>query len=250
VDVVSNDPAKPHFTLKMKGTVEVLAAFEPAWLTIGKVGLGTSKTESAKLVGRDAAKAKLTDVAVSDPAMLKAEAVMAGDAPALKVTLLPTHKVGPVNGTVTAKTGLEKPATVTLTVRAEVSPDLFAEPARVAFAAGDGKEPAVASLSIKSLSGKPFKVKKVTDADRAVQATPQRDVPGTFTLKLVLPDRKSGRLRVETDRKDQAELVVDWTVGSAPATRAMNPDMIRSRAVTGRVRPDLKVERRAATPKK
>ena len=62
VDVVSNDPGRPHFTLKMSGNIDVVAAFEPGWVNLGKLARGTSKSEVIGLTGRDVASVKLAAI--------------------------------------------------------------------------------------------------------------------------------------------------------------------------------------------
>lgn len=235
IDVTSNDPQTPHLTLKMKGQVETIAAFEPSWLMLGKVGAGSTKTEIVKLVGRDASKVKLQDIRVSDSSLLKAEPVTLQGNQALKVTLMASEKEGPVTGNITAQTGLDRPAAITLTVRAEISRDIYTEPGRVYFTE---KAPEV-RLTFMSLSSRPFKIIKVFDPEKAVEV--KRMDPTTFVLKLVNQDKKNGKIVARTDRKDQSEIIIEWSTSSPSDFKRVNPDAVRYRVPLQRVRPDIEI---------
>jgi hypothetical protein len=119
IDVDTNDPAKPHFQLKMKGTIDVLVAFEPAWLQLGALAKKATEVRTVKVTGREAAKLTLTDITTSDP-RVKAQFVKDKDGPSLKVTVATGDQDGSLGAKVTAKTGLVKPATIELTVVAQI----------------------------------------------------------------------------------------------------------------------------------
>ncbi len=224
---------KPHFTLKMAGTIDVVAAFEPGWVNLGKVARGTSKSQVIAMTGRDVANVKLSAITANDPTRILAEAVTQDGKPALKVTVLPSDKDGVVAGTVTVSTGLQKPPTLSVTVRAEIGPDVQVEPPRMALTKSPTDPVSTGRVVVKTLSGKPFAIKRLEDPEKSITGAFKKLDDGSWavTVTLLKPDKATGKFRLETDRKDQPTVEVEWFVTSGP------PPQLDGAAMKGRPAP-------------
>ncbi|MBM4396633.1 MAG: DUF1573 domain-containing protein [Deltaproteobacteria bacterium] len=230
ITVTSNDPAMPQFHLKMKGTVEVVAAFEPSPLSWGRLAAGATMEQVVPVVGRDATKVKLGTPKPSDD-RLKVDVVTADGKPALKVSFAAGDKLGRFNATVSVPTGLESPASLLLAINAEVSADLFAVPALVRLGAVDPAKPGV-PVEIQSLSGKPFKVLGVDDATGAIQAKPAfANGKWTIDVKRVSDKADGGNLKVKTDRKDQAVIDLPWSTAAVGRAAVPTERIVPSRSL-------------------
>jgi hypothetical protein len=215
IDVFSNDPKTPKFQLKLTGTVELIADFEPNRLNLKNVLKGGTVTETVKVVAKEPEKLQLSELVVSDPESLKAE-VVKGDngAPAVKVTFIGGDKERHFSGRITAKTNLETLKEIELFVYGMVTSDLVLDRTYAFFGNFDAKNPPTFPIKVSSISGKPFVVKKIEDESGAVTGTiEKKDKDTLVTLKLtkdINPPR--GKLRLLTDRKDQASIEVSYSV--------------------------------------
>ena len=226
ITVASNDPDNPALKLKIKGKIEVIAAFEPSFVNLGRLQRGEVKEVSVKVIGRDIAQMKPGTPRTSDP-RLGAELTQQ-DGLGLKVRFQAGQETGPFSGRVTLATGLASPQEITLSVNADVSLDLYTVPGALRFVSTD-KAPL--SLEVRSLSAKPFKVTGVKDPSGAIHAqVAQKSGQWTLEVSRVKDQPESGTLTITTDRKDQPTLDVPWSVG-AYRRSAVSPAPVPNKAL-------------------
>lgn len=224
VEVKSNDPDKPSFQLKMKGKIEVAAAFDPAWITLGRVATGSTTTKVVKLTGTAAKTANLTSVTTTDP-RLEARIVRENGETSVSVTFKADDQVRAFSGRIVAKTDLAKPAEIQATVSADVTQDLFADPRSVVMGAWDPKKPGTALVRVASLSDKPFKVKGVKDDAGLVTGKAEKDEKGGWrvTLTAAKDCGPGGKVKILTDRKDQPFVEVLYSATPPQNRRIARP---------------------------
>jgi hypothetical protein len=246
VVVQSNDPKQPRYNLKIKGMVEVIAAFEPDRLNLKNIAKGETVTQTVKLAGREADKLKISELVSSKPEELTAEMVTEEGKPAVKVTFTAGDKSGRISARVTGKTNLKNPKEIFLYVYGQVSEDLVAERPFVFFpghaSAGAGsllaetasiliapfkmKNQAV-KLKVSSLAGKPFEVTGVEDPQGNVIGTAKKenDEWQVFLMLAKKPKTPRGVVRILTDRKDQPAIEVRYNARTSlrPAPQRLPP---------------------------
>ena len=231
VVVQSNDPKQPRYVLKVKGMVEVIAAFEPDRLNLKNIAKGETITQTIKLVGREADKLKITELVSSKPEELTAELVEEEGKPAVKITFKSSDKAGRISARVTGKTNLKAPKEIVLYVYGQVSEDLVAERPFVFFPgqAGTGTGSLLAEtasiliapfkmknqavkLKVSSLAGKPFEVTGVEDPAGTVIGTAKKenDEWQVFLMLAKKPKTPRGIVRILTDRDDQPAIEVRY----------------------------------------
>lgn len=197
----------------MKGQVKVLVAFEPNRIFFRNVAKGSTETEVVTLTGEKAGEAKLSEPVASRPDF-KPKLTTKDGKPAVEVTFTAPDKEGRHSAQVTVKTGLDKPAELKLHVMAQVTGDLVPDRNYAIFAPFNDKKPSTFSLNIKSLAGKPFKILKVVDPSGAVRGEAKR-VAGIWKVDLTLtkaPGTPRGKLQIHTDRADQRQLLINYSV--------------------------------------
>lgn len=227
--VSSNDPKQPKFTLTLSGDVEVIAAFEPAYVRLGRVARGEKKTQTVKVVARDPGKFKITQIKPSNPGRVSAKLVEGKGGPTLEVTVTAGDKPGRLSESVMATTNLDNPKTLRLTVSGTVSNDLWTDPPRVFFSDFKEKQAQIVDVRVSSLSKKAFKLKGVKDPAGFVTGKVEQ-VNGQWVAHLTLatkPDKTSGKVQVRTNRKDQPVIEVPYTLGRGSGARTRSG--IRSR---------------------
>lgn len=231
VVVQSNDPKQPRYTLKIKGIVEVIAAFEPDRLNLKNIAKGQTTTETVKLTGREVDKLKITELVSSKPEELTAEMVTEEGKPAVKVTFKAGDQAGRISGRVTAKTNLKEPEEIFLYVYGQVSEDLVTERPFVFFPGhpGAGADSLLAEtasilvapfkmrnqavkLKVSSLAGKPFEVTGIEDPEGNVigTAVKENDEWQVFLMLAKKPKAPRGIIRILTDREDQPAIEVRY----------------------------------------
>lgn len=218
VVVASNDPKNPRLTLKVVGRVEVIAGFSPPYLNLGRMLKGSKRTETVKVEEKEPGRVRLTDVTAGDPRVQARIVEGPAGEPAVEVTVSAGDQEGPLATMVTARTNLDSPKQIVLRLNGLVSGDLGVEPPRVLFRDFAGDKPQTVDLRVTALTGKPFRVLGVEDAQRAVRGDAKRDgAAWIVALSLVRkPDAEEGTLRIRTDRKDQPVLEVPYRVGGRP----------------------------------
>jgi hypothetical protein len=231
VVVQSNDPKQPRYVLKIKGIVEVIAAFEPDRLNLKNIAKGETVTQTVKLAGREADKLKISELVSSKPDELTAEMVTEEGKPAVKITFKASDKAGRISARVTGKTNLKNPKEIFLYVYGQVSDDLVAERPFVFFPgqAGAGTDSLLAEsvsvliapfkmknqavkLKVSSLAGKPFEVTGVEDPVGNVIGTAKKenDEWQVFLMLAKKPKKPRGIVRILTDRDDQPAIEVRY----------------------------------------
>jgi hypothetical protein len=226
VTVASNDPKQPSLILKMKGKVERYLSFDPEFLNLQKVLKGKKVTATARLSGKLAQDARLSNLVPSDPKAISAKLL---DEKTIEVVFDASQVEGQFSGTVVAETNLEKPKNVTLRITARVVQDLFVEPERVYLPEEAVDEKLGAQVKVLSLTGKPFSIKRAYDPQGFVRVNVQKD-GGNYILDLSLkkaPSEGHGVVVVETDSKDQKKLEVFYiaTKQGAPPIRRLLPPL-------------------------
>ncbi len=218
VVVASNDPKNPRLTLKVAGRVEVIAGFSPQHLNLGRMLKGSKRTEVVKVEAKEPGRVQLSEVTANDP-RVQARLVEGQDGePAVEVTIAAGDQEGPLTAMVTAKTNLDSPKEIVLRLNGLVSGDLGVEPPRVFFRDYEDGKPQAMDLRVTALTGKPFRVLGVEDAQRAVRGEARQD-GGAWVVALTLlrkPEAGEGTLRIRTDRHDQPVLEVPYRVGGRP----------------------------------
>ncbi len=216
----SNDPKNPRFTLRMKGEVKILAAFQPDRLFFKNAIKGSTKVQTVSLVGEKAKEIKLSDIKSTKPEVT-AELVDKDGESGLKVTLKAPEKEGRFSALVTAKTGLKKPDELRLFVSAQVTGDLVPDRNYVLFSPFNKDHHPQFTLKIRSLSAKPFKITKITDPQGVVTGKP---TPKGKDWEVVLTLSKEakvprGKLQIATNRSDQPVLNINYSIrASHPRT--------------------------------
>lgn len=216
VVVASNDPKNPRLTLKVVGRVEVIAGFSPPYLNLGRMLKGSKRTEVVKVEAKEPGKVRLTEVSAGDPRVQAR--IIEGAEPAVEVTVSAGDQEGPLATTVTAKTNLDSPRQIVLRLNGLVSGDLGVEPPRVFFRDFEEGKSQTMDLRVTALTGQPFRVLGVEDAQRAVRGDAKQDGAAWVVVLSLLrkPDTEEGTLRIRTDRKDQPILEVPYRVGGRP----------------------------------
>jgi hypothetical protein len=236
VVVQSNDPKQPRYALKIKGIVEVIAAFEPDRLNLKNIAKGETVTRTVKISGREADKLKITELVSSKPEELTAELVTEEGKPAAKITFKAGDKAGRLSARVTGKTNLKNPKEIFLYVYGQVSDDLVAERPFIFFPthAGAGAESLLAEtasilvapfkkknqavkLKVTSLAGTPFELTGVEDPEGSVIGTAKKENNEwqVFLMLAKKPKKPRGVVRILTDRDDQPAIEVRYNVRSA-----------------------------------
>jgi hypothetical protein len=231
VVVQSNDPKQPRYVLKIKGIVEVIAAFEPDRINLKNVAKGETVTQTVKLAGREADKLKITELVSSKPEEITAEMITEEGKPAVKVTFKSGDKAGRISARITGKTNLKDPKEIFLYIYGQVSEDLVAERPFVFFPShvGAGADNLLAEtasiliapfkmknraikLKVSSLAGKPFEVTGVEDPQGNVIGTAKKenDEWQVFLMLAKKPKNPRGIVRILTDRDDQPAIEVRY----------------------------------------
>jgi len=197
----------------MKGEVKVLLAFQPDRVFFRNAAKGTSQSEVVVLSGELAEKAKLSEPTSSKPEF-KAELTKKDDQKAVKITFTAPEQEGRHSAQVTVKTGLDKPAELTLHAMAQVTGDLVPDRNYAIFAPFNKDNPPKFSLKVRSLTSKPFKIEKVVDPSGAVTGVASKK-DGAWDVELTLTKATGtprGKVELHTDRADQRQLVVNYSV--------------------------------------
>jgi hypothetical protein len=118
VMVISNDPKTPQFELKISADVQVLLSLEPDHVFMNQIPKGGQQTQTIKLVGSLADKAKILSVESNRPEL---KAVPVKGKPEIQLTLRAPDKPERINATVTVTTDQEVAREITLPVSAEVT---------------------------------------------------------------------------------------------------------------------------------
>lgn len=211
--------------------MEVIAAFNPGYLRLGRVPKGTTKTETVKVETRDPGKFKITGIRPSNPDRVSVKLNEGKEGVSLQVTVKAGDKEGRLSESVVATTNLESPKEIRLQISGTVSEDLWADPIRTFFADFNEKKPPTTSVRISSLSGRAFKLKGVRDETGAVTGKIERS-EGGWNVSLLLtrkPEKKSGTIRIKTDRKDQPFVDVPYSVGIGSKARSRTDRKVRTR---------------------
>lgn len=217
--VLSNDPEKPRFDLNISATIEQLAGFQPPRVDLGKVLIGGTATGVAHITAKDPAALHLEGLTSPDPA-LAVKLIEDGGRPAVQLSFTAPSKPGRFATRVTAKTGIPAAPEIALQVSATVSADLVVDRPFVQFAPiQEGQPSPQAQIKVTSLTGKPFKLRKVEDATGSVEGSIQPADGGGFTVVLKLKKTLTtprGTLSITTDRADQPALEVSFGVRPPP----------------------------------
>ncbi len=236
ITVYSNDPKSPTYLLKVSGTVELIASFEPPLWDLRSIGKGSTKDQVFRMVGSALDKVKLGAIQVSRPDQISAEATQQEGKPALKVTVKAGQTVETLSGEVKVKTGLAYPAELTVTIRAQVSEDLVLDRLQIFFAQSTPKpgqtllaRAATLALSpwadsrylqkvrISSLAAKPFDITRVEDPSGAVigkveQAGDKAEVLLAFAASA---GTDKGLIRLHTNRPEQPVIEIKYLTRNA-----------------------------------
>jgi hypothetical protein len=217
VTVFSDDPKTPRLTLRLDGQVEVLLAFEPSRLYLKRVAKNATLERVVRVVGKLADKAKLSAPTSRSP-MVTAKVVRDDSGrQAVALTIRPGAKEQRFTSSVSVSTGLDEPKKLDLFIWGVVTPDVYAERGYVFFPPYRKKGLVRVETRLTSLSGKPFKVRKIVDPAGVIKGEllPATKGEKGRRLRLTLtrkPVKKRGKLRIELDRKDQPTLELNYGV--------------------------------------
>ncbi len=215
--VQTDDPTTPRLELKLSGTVDVLVELVPAYLQLGQVAVGTTRTESVRVIAKDVKDFQILEALPSEPDRVKAKIVQTPDGPSVQIAFEAGSTTGVAGGLVSIRTNHPKAPEVSLNYRAEVIGDLSVTPLRITFAPpSPDREAEPVEVQVKSASGKPFRIVKAVDPAGLVQTRIVAGKKGT-TLRLTAqeaPKPIGGTIVLTTNRKDQPSLVVNYVMGS------------------------------------
>jgi hypothetical protein len=191
---------------------------EPEFLQLGRVAVGTTRTETVRVKAQSGEAFEITEVIPGDPKRIQATVVRGPEGPSVKVTFDAGTTPGVVTGQMRIRTTHPKAAEVSLAYRAEVAGDLSATPTRIQIPpVREGEPRPPIEVKVVSESGKPFKIVKVEDAAGLIQGKVQPGKDGV-TIALTagtVPRGTNGTLVLTTNRKDQPTLTVPYFVGGA-----------------------------------
>jgi hypothetical protein len=239
ITVSSNDPQTPKLQLKVAGTVERIAGFEPNRINLEKVLTGTTTTKTVEIFAKDPEKFQITKLTASDPESFKAETITENGKPAVKVTFTAGDKEKAFSGRITAETNLSSPKQIDLYVFGKVSSDLVLDKEYAFFNPIDPKNPSTVELRVSSLSAKPFKLTKVEDSSGSIQGTfAKKGKDWLVTLKLIKePQDPRGKFKLVTDRKDQPRLEVFYVINKPGAK--ITPPGISGHPISSTIAPKM-----------
>jgi hypothetical protein len=244
VVVQSNDTKQPRFLLKIKGVVEVFAAFDPDRLNLKNVAKGETISKTIKLAGQKVDKLKISELVSSKPDELTAELIEEEGKPAVKVTFKAGDQARRISARLTGKTNLKTPKEIFLHVYGQVSEDLVAERPFVFFAgqAGEATGSLLAQtasiltapfktrnravkLKVSSLAGEPFEITGVEDPQGNVIGTAMKenDQWQIFLMLAKQPKSPRGIVRILTDRDDQPAIEVRYNARTSGRPRPARP---------------------------
>lgn len=217
VRVQTNAPANPEMTLKISGNIEIVAAFEPAYVNLKEVPFGKKQEFSARLVALNPEALVLSDLTSDRPEVLTGKIGKDKDGHKVDVTFTPNEKVGLFNGRITVKTNLESPKIVTLSVRGDVVGDLVPNPIRLIFTPGPpGKPPKPLVIRLTSRSKQPFRVLGIDDpADKVKTRYSRKKDAWEIIVESSKPSSDgSGTLEIRTDHKTEPVVKVTYNLAS------------------------------------
>lgn len=251
ISVHTNAAQQALVKLRLKGRIEVLADLSTARLYLREVLKGTTRTELVGLEG-----SKLEDLMPGDPVSnapdrLSGTWIEQDGQRKLKVTFTAGEKTGRFSGRLTMATGMDDPKELTLTVNALVTGDLVADRSHLTFGPYRQEHTPAFEVGLRSLSGKPFRVKSVEDPGGAVTGrAEQSDAGWRISLRLTeAPAQPRGRIRITTDRADQAVIELTYLVRGGQPTRP-GEGLGKLKTLRKPPRPSLKLDRpRPAQPK-
>ncbi len=217
VTVYSDDPKTPRLTLRLEGQVEVLLAFEPSRLYLRRVAKNATLERVVRISGKLADKAKLSQPVSPSPLVKVKLTKDDSGRQALGLTIKPGSKIGRFTGSVSVQTGLDEPKTLNLFIWGVVSPDVHATRNYLFFPPYRDKGVSRVETQLTSLTGKPFRVRKIVDPAGVVSGSILPAKPGEkgrrvrFTLTRK-PKKLRGKLTITLDRKDQPTLELNYGV--------------------------------------
>jgi hypothetical protein len=231
VVVQSNDPQQPRYVLKIKGIVEVIAAFDPDRLNLKNIAKGKTVSQTVKLSGSEADKLKITELVSSKPEELTAKLIEEEGKPAVLVTFKAGDQAGRISARLTGKTNLKAPQEIFLYVYGQITDDLVAERPFVFFPGHAGGESGsllaqtasiltaplkmknhAVKLKVSSLAGKVFKITGVEDPEGNVIGTAMQENEEwqVYLMLAKKPKAPRGIIRILTDRDDQPAIEVRY----------------------------------------
>ena len=213
--------------------MEVLVAFEPHYLALGRVSKDQVVTRTVAVTGTRVAALRLSEVSSNRPE-LRARLVKMKGQPALEVTLRPVQE-GSFYGVITARTNIDGARQLALTVRGTVVGDLVPDRGFVFFTPFDAKnpEPPRLQLTVSSTSGRRFAIRNVEDPAGVVNGVARRrGKRWVVQLTLTREPARWGKILLHTDRRDQQTIEVRYSARGGEAARA-------SRLSRGQLRRDL-----------
>ena len=236
ITVYCNDPRNPTYPLKVSGTVDLIASFEPLQWELRNIAKGSATTQTFKQVGSAEEREKLAEITPSLPDKISAEATEVDGKPALKVTVKAGQALESLSGVVTAKTGLDYPKEIQLTIHGQVSEDLVLDRLQLFFAQSTPKSEqttlsraATLALSpwadnrflqkvrVSSLGAKPFEITQVEDPTGAVIGKVQKDGDRAEVLLALSSSAGTdkGIIRLHTNRPEQPVIEIKYLTRNA-----------------------------------
>lgn len=233
VTVSSNDPQTPNLILKIRGKVEIIAGFEPERLNLQNIALGKVVEKEVKIVAKDPQHFKVLKIVSDQPERVTVEP-KPGEPFTYKLTIKAADKPGRFSTRIRAETNLKSPKEIMLYVYGQVSQDLVVDHPFVflqqaaprqapivlrpllSLAAMMRRHSPLYTVTVKSLSNKPFRITAVEDpagivASKLEQAGQEWKV---HLLALGVAAKPRGQLLLKTNRRDQPEIKIHYSVRS------------------------------------
>jgi hypothetical protein len=182
ITVSSNDPAEPQVQLTVKAELEIALEITPPVVSFGTVPRGKSRTESVKLIGRDAANAKVTSVTVvmalaggvpntTNSQVLLAKPGEGTQAGSVEISLVPDAVAGRFDGRLSIKTDHPDVPELPLRVVGIVQGSVAYQPERLLFRDLEEGSEQTQSLTVTSTNGEPVEVLEVEIDHPALSAS-------------------------------------------------------------------------------
>lgn len=227
--VHSNDPAKPRFSLTMKGTLLIDMTAEPASVGLHNLAPGQREAGSFSLLRSEGSTATVESATLEDTTNFSLHPLPAekGALATYEVRFAGSDEVGHTTTNVIVKTTGENTPELKIPVRAKVTFNL-SFPKRVAFVQRDG---ALLSRVVRFTTrrGDPPKLGKFDDPDNLldIEVLPARGptIPVRMGIRegaqAKASDGAPHKLFIETDDPDQPRIELEYSVNTRAPTKAM-----------------------------
>ena len=206
VYVASNDPQSPYLQLRLTGKAAPALNIQPSYIDFGTLRRNQATNVEVVVAGNREGALQITN-AVVDTGQLAVD-WQKGESQnvwRVRISTRPPLAIGATNALVTLLSNHPEHPKIRIPVRMAVLSDLMIVPPEILIS--PGTQVVTRCLSIKSRSGKPFRVLKITPPNPQITVACE-PIASSYRIRLenVLPrqDLNGGRLVIATDL-DEAE---------------------------------------------